>query len=26
VEIIGIVLILGGVWIVHRQTSNLPSS
>ena len=26
VEIIGIVLILGGVWVVHRQTSNLPSS
>lgn len=26
VEIIGIVLILAGVWVVHRQTSNLPSS
>jgi drug/metabolite transporter (DMT)-like permease len=25
-EIIGIVLILAGVWVVHRQTSNLPSS
>ena len=26
VEIIGILLILAGVWVVHRQTSRLPSA
>jgi drug/metabolite transporter (DMT)-like permease len=25
-EIIGILFILGGVWVVHRQTSQLSSS